>query len=83
VFLGCNGIDPVGGVTNINLPEADMKRRMQRAGRRRIVVADGSKVGAVELAPLCDVSEVDLLITGRAPTRPPWRPCAAAGSTCS
>jgi DeoR family transcriptional regulator of aga operon len=64
VFLGCNGIDPVGGVTNINLPEADMKRRMQRAGRRRIVVADGSKVGAVELAPLCDVSEVDLLITG-------------------
>ena len=25
---------------------------------------DGSKVGAVELAPLCDVSEVDLLITG-------------------
>ena len=64
VFLGCNGIDPVGGVTNINLPEAGMKRRMQRAGRRRIVVADGSKVGAVELAPLCDVSEVDLLITG-------------------
>ncbi len=64
VFLGCNGIDPVGGVTNINLPEADMKRRMQRAGRRRVVVADGSKVGVVELAPLCDVSEVDLLITG-------------------
>ena len=63
-FLGCNGVDVERGVTNINLPEAGMKRRMQRAGRRRIVVADGSKVGAVELAPLCDVSEVDLLITG-------------------
>ncbi len=64
VFLGCNGIDPVRGVTNVNLPEADIKRRMLRAGRRRIVVADGSKLGAVELAPLCDVSDVDILVTG-------------------
>lgn len=64
VFLGCNGVDAVGGVTNVNLPEADVKRRMLRAARRRIVLADGSKIGAVELAPLCDISDVDLLITG-------------------
>jgi DeoR family transcriptional regulator of aga operon len=64
VFLGCNGIDPVAGVTNINLPEAEMKRRMLAAARRRIVVADGSKVGQVELAHLCAISDVDLLLTG-------------------
>jgi DeoR family transcriptional regulator, aga operon transcriptional repressor len=63
VFLGCNGIDPKGGITNINLPEAEIKRRMLRAARRRIVVADGSKVGEVELAFLCSVDEIDLLIT--------------------
>src|SRR2546429_2104783 len=62
-FLGCNGIDPKGGITNINLPEAEIKRRMLRAARRRIVVADGSKVGEVELAFLCSVDEIDLLIT--------------------
>jgi DeoR family transcriptional regulator, aga operon transcriptional repressor len=62
-FLGCNGVHPTQGVTNINLPEAAMKRRMIRAARRRIVVADGSKVGAVTLAPLCGVNEIDMLVT--------------------
>lgn len=65
VFLGCNGVDPRGGITNINLPEADMKRRMMSAARRKIVVADGSKVGQVELAHFCDVTDVDMLLTGK------------------
>lgn len=63
VFLGCNGIDPIGGVTNINLPEAEMKRRMLQAARRRVIVADGSKVGGIELAKLCNIDEIDMLIT--------------------
>ena len=62
-FLGCNGIDANGGITNVNLPEAEIKRRMLQAARRRIVVADGSKVGGIELAYLCSVDEIDLLIT--------------------
>lgn len=63
VFLGCNGIEPKNGVTNVNLPEAEIKRRMLGAARRRIIVADGSKVGRVKLAYLCSVDEIDLLIT--------------------
>lgn len=63
-FIGCNGVDPVAGITNINLPEAEMKRRMMASGRRRVIVADGSKIGQVELARLCAVSDVDLLLTG-------------------
>jgi DeoR family transcriptional regulator, aga operon transcriptional repressor len=63
VFLGCNGIDPHSGVTNINLPETEIKRRMLRNAKRRIIVADGSKVGQVELAYLCGIEEIDLLIT--------------------
>ncbi|MGZ4292348.1 MAG: DeoR/GlpR family DNA-binding transcription regulator [Gaiellaceae bacterium] len=65
VLLGCNGVDPVGGVTNINLPEAEMKKRMLAAAARRIVLADGSKLGRVEVARLCDIGEVDMVITGR------------------
>ena len=64
LFLGCNGVHPVAGVTNINLPEADIKRRMLRAARRRIVVADGSKIGEIEVARLCGLDEVTLLVTG-------------------
>jgi DeoR family transcriptional regulator of aga operon len=65
VFLGCSGVDLVGGVTNINLPEAEIKRRMLETAERRIVLADGSKLGQVEVARLCAINEIDMLITGR------------------
>lgn len=64
LFLGCNGVDPEAGITNVNLPEAEVKRRMLRRARRRIAVADGSKIGAVHVAELCAVDDIDLLVTG-------------------
>ncbi len=64
VLLGCNGVDAAAGITNVNLPEADVKRRLLAAGRRRIVLADGSKLGAVHLARLCGTEDVDVVITG-------------------
>jgi DeoR family transcriptional regulator of aga operon len=64
-FMGCNGVDPVRGITNANLAEAEIKQRMLQAARRRIIVADGSKVGKVEVAYLCGIEDIDLLITDR------------------
>jgi DeoR family transcriptional regulator of aga operon len=64
LILGCNGVDPVGGVTNVNLPEAEVKKRMLKAAQRVVVLADGSKLGRTELAHLCPIDRVDLLITG-------------------
>jgi DeoR family transcriptional regulator of aga operon len=65
IFMGCNGIDPIRGITNVNLPEAEINLRMLQAARRRVIVADGSKVGQVEVAYLCGIEEIDLLITDR------------------
>jgi DeoR family transcriptional regulator of aga operon len=62
-FIGCNGVDHRGGITNVNLPEAEIKRCMVAASRTRIVVAEGRKVGVVELARVCATEEVDELIT--------------------
>lgn len=64
VLLGCNGVDVAGGVTNINLPEAEIKKRMLSVADRRIVVADGSKLGRVEVARLCGIDDIDMVITG-------------------
>jgi len=64
VLLGCNGVHPAGGVTNINLPEAAMKKRMLASAQRRVVLADGSKLGRVEVAKLCAIEEIDMVITG-------------------
>jgi DeoR family transcriptional regulator, aga operon transcriptional repressor len=62
-FIGCNGVDVRGGITDINLPEAEIKRAMLLAARRRVIVADGSKLGEVELAKVCDIDEVSLVIS--------------------
>lgn len=63
MFLGCNGVDATDGITNINLPEAEMKHRMMRATRRTMVVADGTKLGQTSVAWVCDLEDVDQLIT--------------------
>lgn len=63
-FIGCNGVHAVNGITNINLPEADLKRVMVEAAERAIVVADGSKIGRTHLGRVAAIDEVDDLITG-------------------
>ncbi len=64
LFLGCNGVHPEGGVTNVNLPEAELKRKMVAAAQRTVVVADGSKLGNISVAKIADLSHIDQLITG-------------------
>jgi DeoR family transcriptional regulator of aga operon len=63
-FIGCNGVDVERGITNVNLPEAAVKRRMVRSAERAVVVADGSKLGQVHLGRIAQVAEVDTVITG-------------------
>jgi DeoR family transcriptional regulator, aga operon transcriptional repressor len=65
VFLGASGIDAERGVTNVNVPEAELKRLMIRAARRVVLLADGSKLGHLDVAGVCGISDLDLLITGR------------------
>jgi DeoR family transcriptional regulator of aga operon len=67
-LIGCNGVEAEAGVTNINLPEAEVKAAMIAAAARTVVVADGSKIGRVHLGRVTSVSAVDVLITD--PTAP-------------
>ncbi|GAA4177181.1 DeoR/GlpR family DNA-binding transcription regulator [Gryllotalpicola koreensis] len=64
-FIGCTGVDGEVGVTNINLPESEMKRAMAAAASRVIVVADSSKLGRVHIGRVVETSAVDALITGK------------------
>jgi DeoR family transcriptional regulator of aga operon len=69
-FLGCSGVHPEGGITNVNLPEAQVKQQIIRSARRTVVLADGSKIGRIELAQLCAVDEIDMVITGESASPP-------------
>jgi DeoR family transcriptional regulator, aga operon transcriptional repressor len=62
-FVGCNGVDPEAGITNVNLPETEIKRLILRASQRRVICTDASKLGQVSLAHVCDLDDIDLLIT--------------------
>jgi DeoR family transcriptional regulator of aga operon len=65
-IIGCNGVDPVNGVTNVNLPETEIKRQVIAQARRCILIADGSKLGATELGVVGALSDFEALITSGA-----------------
>ncbi|WP_224744466.1 MULTISPECIES: DeoR/GlpR family DNA-binding transcription regulator [Microcella] len=62
-ILGATGVHAQHGVTNVNLPEAEVKRRMVAASARRILVADSSKIGQVHVGRVATTDELDELIT--------------------
>ncbi|MEO8095579.1 MAG: DeoR/GlpR transcriptional regulator, partial [Pseudolysinimonas sp.] len=62
-FIGCNGIHSVHGVTNVNLPEAEVKTLAMRSAQRSVLVADGGKLGRVDPAVIAGVGEFAHLIT--------------------
>ena len=61
--MGVAGIHQDFGVTDYNLDEAEVKRAALRAARRRIVIADSSKLGKVAFAKLCDLERIDMIVT--------------------
>jgi DeoR family transcriptional regulator of aga operon len=63
-FIGCNGVDARAGVTNINLPEAELKRDMVLASQRAVVLADGSKAGQVHLGRIGELGDFESLYLG-------------------
>ena len=63
-FIGCNGVHPDEGVTNVNLPEATMKQRMVESAQSCVVVADGRKIGNISVVRIADLDSVDVVVTG-------------------
>src|SRR5690554_971391 len=62
-FIGASGIDPNYGVTNVNIAEAEMKISFINSSRRRVLVADSSKIGNVARAKVGKLDDFQLFIT--------------------
>ena len=62
-FIGCNGIHATGGVTNVNLPEAEIKSRVLARAKRRVLIADTTKLGRTDLAVIGSLDEFHTLVT--------------------
>lgn len=63
LFLVPAGVDLRGGVTTGSLAQAESKRRVIEAARRKVVIAESGRLGSVQLFSLCSLREIDILIT--------------------
>lgn len=63
-FIGCNGVSCEGGITNMEVTEAEMKRLMLDSADRRVVLADSGKIGERTPYRTVRVENVDTVITG-------------------
>lgn len=63
LYLGVDGIDPDFGLTTTNMMEAKLNRVMMNAAQKTIVLADSSKFGRRGFSKICNLEEVDQIIT--------------------
>jgi len=63
-LIAGDGVEAGAGVTAPDLGEAAVARQMLEAAERRVVLAAGASVGTVQMAPVCAIDEVDVLVTG-------------------
>jgi DeoR/GlpR family transcriptional regulator of sugar metabolism len=63
VFLTVGGVDIQHGLTEYNLDDAPIKRAAFASARRRIVVADSTKLGKAAFARIAPIEQLDVLVT--------------------
>ncbi|HEY8919726.1 MAG TPA: DeoR/GlpR family DNA-binding transcription regulator [Chitinophaga sp.] len=64
-FLGVCSLHPTAGITGIDLGEAEVKHSMIRSGSRVMALATIDKMGTAEPFKVCDITELDTIITDR------------------
>lgn len=63
LFLGVDGIDPEFGLTTTNVQEAHLNRKMIEVSHKTIVLADSTKFGKRGFGRICNLDEIDEIIT--------------------
>lgn len=63
LFIGVDGIDIEYGLSTTNLLEANLNRVMIRSAQKTIVLCDSSKFGRRGFSRICEIDNVDQIIT--------------------
>ena len=63
VFFGVDGIDLDYGLTCGTGEEASITKKMMQSSQTRIALADSSKIGQRGFARICEIEDIDILIT--------------------
>jgi len=68
-FLGVDGIDLEFGITISNLIEATLNQKMLQTSQKVVVIADSTKFGRRGLGKVCNLEDVDYIITDKGTSR--------------
>lgn len=63
LFIGCDGFDISAGVFTTTLEEASMTKIMMKKAGQVILLSDSTKLGKVGFGHICDMTDIDILIT--------------------
>lgn len=63
LFLGVDGIDLDFGITISNITEATLNQKMLSTSQKVVILADSSKFGRRGLGKICNIEDVDYIIT--------------------
>jgi DeoR family glycerol-3-phosphate regulon repressor len=82
VFLGVSGAD-TSGLFDYSLEDSEIKRTLIEQSSRVVALVDRSKFNRAGMAKVCDLAELDILITDAAPQGDLADALSAAGVTVS
>jgi DeoR/GlpR family transcriptional regulator of sugar metabolism len=63
VVLACCGVSPENHVMAHDLGDAAVKQALLASGRRSVLAVDGAKFGRAALAVVCQLTELDVVVT--------------------
>ncbi len=63
LYLGVDGIDLEFGISTTDMREAEINRAMMQTAQKTIVLADSTKFGRRGFAKICNIEDVDMIIT--------------------
>lgn len=63
LYLGVDGIDLEFGISTTDMREAEINRTMMQTAQKTIVLADSTKFGRRGFAKICNIEDIDMIIT--------------------
>jgi DeoR family transcriptional regulator of aga operon len=63
LFLGIDGISTEYGLTTSNMMEAHLNAKMIKSAQKTIVLTDSSKFGKKGFGKICEIDDIDIIIT--------------------
>ena len=82
VILSCKGIDMEKGITDANEMFSQVKRAMLHSAKQKILAVDSTKFEKVAFSQICEVTDLDMVVTDKRPSEAWMEYFKDKGITC-